>query len=233
VRLIPPLAPGVLVRRYKRFLADVELPSGVVETMHCPNTGAMTGCDLPGSECWYSRSDNPRRKYSGTLEVVVTNAGRIGINTLRANGLVKEALLEQRLRGFEDAVWVRSEVAIPDEAGRFDLLLKHQAKDCFIEVKNVTLSTQAGFGRFPDAKSERALKHVRALQRQIDAGAEAALIFCVAHTGIKQVTTAEDIHPEYAHAVKAAQVAGVRVLAFACSIEADEIRLAEPLPVVL
>lgn len=223
----------MLVRRYKRFLADVELPCGAIETMHCPNTGAMTGCDLPGSECWYSRSDNPRRKYSGTLEVVITDAGRIGINTARANGLVKEALLEQRLVGFEEAIWERSEVAIPDEAGRFDLLLKHQAQDCFVEVKSVTLCGDSGLGLFPDAKSERALKHVLALQRQVDAGAEAALIFCVQHSGIRRVTTAEKIHPEYAQAVRAAQTAGVRVLAFACSIEPEEIRLATPLPVVL
>lgn len=233
MRLSPPLAPGVLVRRYKRFLADVQLPSGVVETMHCPNTGAMTGCDLPGSECWYSRSDNPGRKYSGTLEVVVTGTGTIGVNTARANGLVKEAVLAQRLVGFESMSWQRSEVAIPDEAGRFDLLLNDQAGDCFVEVKSVTLCDEAGLGLFPDTKSERALKHVLALQRQVDAGTGAALIFCVQHTGIQRVTTAEAIYPEYAEAVRAAQAAGVRVLAFACSIEPEEIRLTEPLPVVL
>jgi sugar fermentation stimulation protein A len=233
LQLTPALQKGILLRRYKRFLADVELASGAVETMHCPNTGAMTGCAEPGSECWFSRSANPRRKYSGTLEVVVSNSQRISVNTGRANALIREALQEGRLTGFTGAAVLRSEVAIPDEAGRFDLLLDREEGHCLVEIKSVTLAEPTGLGLFPDTRSERALKHVRALTRQVRDGAQAALIFCVQHTGIDRVSTAADIDPEYAAAVLDARSAGVEIHAYGCSIEPEEISVRGSLPVIL
>lgn len=193
----------------------------------------MTGCAESGSECWYSRSDNPRRKYSGTLEVVVSDGARVGINTARANRLIGEAVVEQRLEGFEAAELVRSEVAIPDESGRFDLLLQQAGQDCFVEIKNVTLHAGDGLGLFPDAASPRALKHVRALTRLVTGGARAALVFCVQHTGINRVSTADHIDPAYASAVRDARDAGVMVLAYGCSIEPDRIAVKSRLPVDL
>lgn len=233
MQLTPPLHKGTLLRRYKRFLADVELASGEMETMHCPNTGAMTGCAAPGSECWFSRSDNPRRKYAGTLEVVVSNSRRIGVNTARANSLIREALEVGRLPDFAGAQVLRAEVAIPDEAGRFDLLLEREGQRCLVEIKNVTLAQPTGLGLFPDTRSQRALKHVRALTRQVQAGGQAALIFCVQHTGINRVSTADEIDPEYGAAVREARSAGVQICAYGCSIEPDEITVTGGLPVLL
>jgi len=233
VRLNPPLERGILRRRYKRFLADLETEDGGLLTVHCPNTGAMLGCDEPGSEAWYSRSGNARRKYPHTLEVVVTKRGRAGVNTARSNTLVREALECGRLGAFRDWTLAHSEVPIPDEPGRFDFLLEREGQSCYVEVKNVTLCAELGLGLFPDAVSERAVKHLRALERRVQAGDAAALIFCVQHTGISAVSPADDIHPAYGQALREARDAGVDVRAYGCRIERAEIRLTEPLPVQL
>ena len=232
MRLNPRLAIGTLVRRYKRFLADVATPDGVV-TMHCPNTGAMTGCDAPGSEVWYSVSDNPKRKYACTLEVVIADGQRIGVNTMRANGLFREALETGNLAGFENSRILRAEAGIPDSTGRFDFLLDECGGRRYVEVKNLTLAGGRGLGLFPDAVSERALKHVRALMRRTACGDGAALVFCVQHTGVERVTTADEVDPAYGAALRQAVKSGVGVFAFACRIERHEILMAHALPVEL
>ena len=231
--LDPPLAVGTLVRRYKRFLADLTTPDGLL-TVHCPNTGAMLGCAEPDSEAWYSTSDNPKRKYPHTLEVVVSANGRVGVNTARANQLVAEALSAGTLAPFADMALSRAEAAIPDESGRFDFLLETaDGNPCWIEVKNMTLCDESGRGSFPDAVSDRAVKHVKALQRRVQAGERAALVFCVQHTGVVRATLADEIHPAYGAAVREAQQAGVEVRAFGCRIERDEISIVAELPVDL
>lgn len=233
MKLDPPLASATLIRRYKRFLADLDTKEGPL-TVHCPNTGAMLGCAEAGSEVWYSRSDNPKRKYPHTLEVVVSAHGRVGVNTARANQLLAESLSAGTLASLADMTLVRSEAAIPDEPGRFDFLLKDGAGlPCWVEVKNMTLCDDTGRGSFPDAVSERALKHVNALSRRVQAGERAALIFCVQHTGVLRATLADEIDPTYGRAVRAAAASGVQVLAFSCLIERDEIRVDAQLPVDL
>lgn len=234
MRLSPPLAVGTLRRRYKRFLADIETAEGEVLTMHCPNTGAMLGCSEPGSVVWYSQSDNPRRKYPHTLEVVETPIGRVGVNTARANGLVEEALRAGRVAELDGYTNIKREVRIPDERGRFDFLLTGAGiVDCWIEVKNLTLGLGGGVGAFPDTKSERALRHVRALAARAAAGERAVLLFCVQHTGITLATTADDIYPAYGEAVRAAVNEGVEVLARTCCIERDEITVEDKLAVAV
>ena len=230
----PPLEQATLLRRYKRFLADLKTGTGQSLTVHCPNTGAMLGCAEPGSEAWYSTSDNAKRKYPNTLEVIVSANGRVGVNTARANHLVREALEGGTLAPFTNMRLVQTEAAIPDESGRFDFLLEDgSGVPCWVEVKNMTLCDETGRGSFPDAVSERAVKHVNALVRRVEAGEEAALVFCVQHTGVLRATLADEIHPAYAAAVRAAAEAGVAVHAFGCRIEPDEIRLEFPLPVDL
>lgn len=230
----PPLARGRLIRRYKRFLADIETSDGGLLTVHCPNTGAMTGCVEPGSEAWYSRSANPRRKYPHTLEVVVSRHGRVGVNTARANGLVAEALEAGVLAPLAGAALLRAEAAIPDEAGRFDFLLEDAAgMACWVEVKNMTLCDANGRGSFPDAVSDRALKHVQALERRVAAGERGVLLFCVQHTGVRRATLADEIHPGYGSAVRSAVRAGVEVYAFGCRMDPAEIRMDYQLPVEL
>ena len=230
----PPLEQGTLRRRYKRFLADLDTGTGDPLTVHCPNTGAMLGCAEPGSPAWYSTSANPKRKYPNTLEVVVSRNGRVGVNTARANQLVAEALNAGRLSPFEDLRLVRAEAAIPDESGRFDFLLEDEGgAPCWIEVKNMTLCDDTGRGSFPDAVSDRAVKHVIALARRVTAGERAALVFCAQHTGVLRATLADEIHPGYGAAVRAAAEAGVEIHAFGCRIGLDEIRIESALPVDL
>ena len=139
MKIEPAFARATLLRRYKRFLADLELPDGEVLTVHCPNTGAMTGCADPGSEAWYSLSDNPKRKYPHTLEVVCSALGRVGVNTGRANALVAEAVEQGKTTQLSGYTTVKREVASPDKAGRFDLkLMDGSGTDVFVEVKSMT-----------------------------------------------------------------------------------------------
>lgn len=222
------------MRRYKRFLADVCRPDGSTLTVHCPNTGAMLGCAEPGSEAWYSDSNNPSRKYRHTLEVVVAASGRVGVNTARANRLVEEALTQRTLSPLAGCTLVRAEAPIPDESGRFDFVLEDErGVPCYVEVKNMTLCDANGRGSFPDAVSDRAIKHVRALARRVAAGERGVLIFCAQHTGVRFATLADEIHPEYGDAVRTAAAEGVEVYAFGCRVEPDEIRIDSALPVEL
>ena len=254
MKFAPSLRHGTLLRRYKRFLADIETADGTRLTVHCPNTGAMTGCAEPGFEVWYSKSSNPKRKYPHTLEVVVSDNGRVGVNTARANALVKEALEVRRLAPFAGFALERAEAAIPDEAGRFDFLLRSdpeaavqdasaaaggavgsavEEQVCYVEVKSMTLCDGAGRGSFPDAVSERAIKHVQALRRRVQAGERGVLLFCAQHTGITRATIADEIHPAYGEAVRSAVADGVEVYAFGARIEVDEICIDTELPVDL
>ncbi len=234
MRFSPPLAPGVLVRRYKRFLADVEVAGRGVVTMHCANTGAMLGCDTPGSPAWFSASGNPKRKYPESLELVEVPDGAhtcaVCINTARPNAVVAEALAAGRITELRGGPW-RREVAIPGEAGRFDFALG-DALPTFVEVKSVTLCRD-GVGAFPDAVSERARRHVGALARCVGRGHRAVLLFCVPHTGIRRVTVADDIDPRYGEAVRDAVAAGVEVLAYGCVVTPEEVAIDRALPVDL
>ena len=230
----PPLAPGRLVRRYKRFLADVEMSDGAVRTVHCPNTGAMTGCSRPGSAVWLWDSANARRKYRHTLEIVAADRHLVCVNTARANQLVEEALLGGSiplLAGYRN---YRREPRLPGGRSRFDFLLSDPARrDCHVEVKSLTLGLGRGYGAFPDAVSARALKHVDELIRcRREGGSRAVLLFCVMHTGVRIATTADDVHPAYGERVREAMDAGVEVRAWGCSISTAGISLATELPFV-
>jgi sugar fermentation stimulation protein A len=221
-----------LVRRYKRFLADIENEHGI-ETVHCPNTGAMSGCSAPGSEVWYSRSCDERRKYSATLELVRAPDGAlVGVNTLRANALVEEALASGVVTELRDFTERRREVADRELGARFDFVLSHVARRCVLEVKSVTLCDGAR-GLFPDAQSERARRHVGALEARCRAGDEAALLFCVQHTGARSVSPADEVDRRYGEALRKAHAAGVKVLAYAAELNAREFVLKGPLPVLL
>lgn len=214
----PPLIPARLIRRYKRFLADVELLAGerVGEqlTVHCPNTGAMTGCAETGWRVWLSESDNPKRKYPHTWELVENAAGDLCVvNTQRANWMVGEWLRAGLLPPFADYQAVKPEVKVGEV--RFDFRLQQEGlPDCFIEVKSVTLLQEAGVGAFPDAVTERGRRHLEHLTQLVQQGSRAVMLYLVPHLGIKQVTVATEIDPKYAQALSAAQLAGVEVYAW-------------------
>jgi len=230
---VPPLLGGLLVRRYKRFLADIIDASGRPFTIHCPNPGAMSGCADSGSRVWYSQSTNANRKYACTLEIVETSRGElVGVNPSRANAIVGEALETQRISGFDGMV-VNREARIPGEDGRFDFRLDRDDARCYLEVKSVTLSRGEGLGAFPDAKSDRARRHVESLQRMRDAGHRAVLFLCAQHNGIERVTTAGDIDPAYADAVRRAQRSGVEVIAYRTRVSREGLTLTDRIEVCL
>ncbi len=222
------LVEGRLLRRYKRFLADIELPDGGTLTAHCPNTGAMTGCTPEGGRVWLSHSDSKTRKYPHTWELVETPSGMACIHSARANAVVREGFERGLLPGFEDYPTLRSEVKY-GEGSRADLLLEGDAGRVFVEVKSVTLCRE-GVGAFPDAVSERGRKHIRELQAVLAPDTRGLLLFCVFHSGIERVCAAGDIDPAYRDALAGALDAGLEVQAWRAEISPGELRLAEQLP---
>ncbi len=230
----PPFEQGKLLRRYKRFLADVQLDDGSEITIHCPNTGSMRNCLFPGEPVWFSTSDNPKRKYAHTWEQAASDEGHIiGINTGRANALAAEAIeagVISELTGYDS---LRREVKYGSENSRIDLLLESEDKPaCYIEVKSCTLLEQ-GQGYFPDAVTTRGQKHLRELMEMVKQGHRAVLLFVVQHTGITTVAAARHIDPEYAELLTQAHQAGVEILAYSCELSPSAAKLIKSCPVKL
>lgn len=234
MRFDPPLEEGRLVRRYKRFLADIETSSGEALTLHCPNTGSMLNCLNPGGRVWFSRSDDPRRKLPGTWELGETPHGRLAcLNTGRANALVEEALragLIAELAGFCE---LRREVRYGEENSRADFRLEFASGPAYVEVKNVTLGfADSTVAAFPDAVTERGAKHLRELAALARQGMRAVLLYCVNLSGIEAVRAAEEIDPAYAAGLREARAAGVQVLAYGAAVTPAEVRLLHRLEVL-
>lgn len=229
----PPLEQATLLRRYKRFLTDVALADGSEMTIHCPNTGSMKACLAPGTSCWYSRSDNPKRKYPCTWEIATTPAGHLaGVNTGRANALVVEAIENGVIEQLQSYETLRTEVRYGEERSRIDVLLESGSERCYVEIKNVTLCEDDGYGLFPDAVSTRGAKHLRELELMVQQGHRAVLLFCVQHSGIASVAPAREIDPAYAEAFDQAVKSGVEVFAYKAELGPDEIRLSGQVPVI-
>lgn len=226
------LVRGTLIKRYKRFFADVTLDKGDIVISHCPNTGSMTGCAIPDSTVYLLPNNNPKRKLKYTWEIVVNGQNEwIGVNTGRANKLVEEALLQKLIPEFTEYSQIRREVKYGHENSRIDLLLSADTLPlCYIEVKSVTLKAE-GKGYFPDAVTERGQKHLRELMTIAASGHRAVLLFCVQHTGIKTVSPAEHIDPKYAALCKQAVRAGVEIMAWGATITEEKIELNHKLQV--
>lgn len=233
--------PGRLLRRYKRFLADVELASGGMVTAACPNTGSMLGCCEPGSRVWLSESDSPTRKYRHTWELVEARAPGerrgvlVGINTGLPNRLVAEAIESGSMAELGGYASVRREVAFGEERSRIDLLLEAPGREaCYVEVKNVTAAVSGSVALFPDAVSERGAKHLRELVRLRERGLRAVLVFCAQRGDVDEVRPADEIDPRYGLALRAAIAAGVEVMAWRARVTersiaiGDRIRVACP-----
>lgn len=217
---LPALSCGTLLRRYKRFLADIQLENGEQITIHCPNTGAMTGCANEGDRVWFSTSNNPKRKYAHTWELTETQSGDfICVNTQRANQLVQEALEQQWITELRHYQTILPEQKYGEEKSRIDFLLKQDSlPDCFVEVKSTTLLTENGIGMFPDAKTQRGQKHLRELTAMAQNGHQAVIFFAILHTGIQQFEVAKQIDPKYAELFKQALKSGVKVLCYKAEI---------------
>jgi sugar fermentation stimulation protein A len=223
----PSLKSATLIKRYKRFLADVQLENGDIITIHCANTGAMTGCAEPGSTVWFSTSDNPKRKYPNSWELCQTAAKHtICVNTLRANQLAVEAIQNGVITELRDYDTLQTEVKYGQENSRIDIVLTSATQpDCYIEVKSVTLlddtiddETHRGQGYFPDAVTTRGQKHLRELIEEVRNGRRAVLLFTVLHSGIEKLSPALHIDASYSRLLKHAQEEGIEVLCYKAAL---------------
>ena len=214
-----PLIEVKFLRRYKRFLSDVELPSGEVITVHCPNSGSMKGCNRPNSRAWISDSQNPKRKLRHTLEIVEIDGVLIAVNTQRPNHLVEEAIRNGTITELGGYETLRREVKYGQENSRIDLLLEKVDQQCYVEVKNVTMGSKNGEAQFPDAVTQRGTKHLRELIDVVASGHRGVLVFCVSRTDATVVSPADSIDPQYGETLRAAAAAGVEILAYRCAIE--------------
>jgi len=229
----PPLEQGRLLKRYKRFLADIETASGELLTIHCPNTGSMFNCMQEGGAVWFSRNDDPKRKLPGTWELSETPQGRLAcVNTARANALVEEALRAGVLSELNGFTALRREVPYGEERSRIDFRLEYPDGPAYVEVKSVTLGyADSNVAAFPDAVTERGAKHLRELAALARNGVRAVQLYCVNLSGVEAVRPALEIDPRYAAALGEAVAAGVEVLAYGVEISPRQIQVVRRLAV--
>jgi sugar fermentation stimulation protein A len=236
MRFPAPLLPATLVKRYKRFLADVVLPSGETITVHCANPGSMIGLAAPGARIWLSKSANPKRKLAHSWELIEvdfgTGAELVGINTGHPNALAAEAIAAGAIPELAGYGVLRREVKYGRNS-RVDILLEHpQRPPCYVEIKNVHLMRQAGLAEFPDAVTKRGAKHLGELADMVAAGHRAVMLFLVQIGSAQRFALARDIDPGYGHAFDAARAAGVEAIAYRCGISCDGIEVVEPVSIV-
>ncbi|HIJ42738.1 MAG: DNA/RNA nuclease SfsA [Rhodospirillales bacterium] len=227
-----PLIPGTLIKRYKRFLADVELSGGEIVTAHCPNTGSMLSVSAPGSAVWLSPARTPGRKLAYTWELIQVGDTLVGINTSMSNALVEEAIGNGTIAELAAYPVIRREVRYGKNS-RIDLLLESEGlPTCFIEVKNVTMKRNpkaSSAVEFPDAVTTRGAKHLAELTDMVSQGARAMMVYLVQRRDGGQFSIAADIDPAYAMALGAAMAAGVEVLCYRCRVAAERIDVTAPL----
>lgn len=225
-----PLQSGVLLRRYKRFLADIRLDDGTEITAHTPNTGSMMQCAVPGHRVLVSTSDNPTRKYPQTLELIEVNRHWVDTNTQRANRVVEEGLRQgsvSDLKGYS----VQPEYRFG--ASRIDFFLQKEEAKVLIEVKNVTLCCDATTACFPDAVTLRGQKHLRELMTAVAQGYRGIILFLIQRAEAQCFSPADEIDPEYGRLLREAVACGVEPLAIQTAVTPDSVSLARELPVVL
>jgi len=208
----PPLLPGTLIRRYKRFLADVVLDSGETILAHTPNTGSMLGVSDPGSRIWLSHHSDPKRKTHYTWELTEVNQICVGVNTARSNALAQEAIQAGAIQTLQSYATIRTEVRYGQERSRIDLLLESDSlPPCYVEVKNVTAVDDAGRALFPDARTSRGQKHMRELMHMVACGHRAAIVLTVQRTDCTAFRPAWEIDPTYSELLYQAAQAGVEI----------------------
>ncbi len=227
------LIEGVLIRRYKRFLADVQLQDGKVVTAHTPNTGSMKGCSTPGSRVWLSHSNNPNRKYPLSWELVeIAKNILVGINTILPNTLAREGIEQGIITELQGYDTIRKEVPYGREGSRIDLLLQNgENNKCYVEVKNVTL-VEDRIAFFPDAVSQRAAKHLRELEAMVKKDHRGVILYCVQRKDAREVRPADSIDPVYGQTLRKSIDQGVEAIAYQASVSTSEIKITNRLPVV-
>lgn len=228
MKFTTPLQAAILIKRYKRFLADVRIADGTEFTVHCPNSGSMRGCSTPESQVFISRSGNPRRKYPCTLEMIREGTTWIGVNTIRTNHLVTEAIREGLIGEFREMDSIKAEVKT-SASSRLDLLLTKGDRNIYMEIKTCSL-VEDGCAMFPDAVTARGTKHLHELVDLVARGNEGVLFFCVQRMDADHFRPAAHIDPLYAETLVYAQQQGVKILVYQAEVSAEEIRIVHALP---
>ncbi len=229
--MLPELIPGRLIKRYKRFLADVELDTGDVVTAHCPNTGTMKACSEPGRKVYLSVHDNPKRKYKYTWEIIEMPTSLVGVNTLTPNKLVYHSIKAGRLETFAEYNEVRSEVKV-GEKHRLDLMLSKNGPDpCYIEIKNCSL-VEDGTACFPDAVTVRGRNHLIELQRLTVSGFRTVMFFLINRMDAKIFKPADHIDPAYGKELRKAYQNGIEIIVYDVGIDLKQgkVRLRNQVP---
>ena len=225
-----PLIHGKLIKRYKRFLADIELDSGEIVVAHCTNSGSMKTCIENGADVYLTHVDDPKRKTKYTWEMIYINGDWVGINTGIPNLLVSEAIRDQEIEGLDFYSEVRRELKFEDS--RFDVFAKNDQGSCFIEVKNVSMKV-GDHARFPDSVTTRGKKHLETLMRVKAQGMRAVMFYVIQRSDVSIFGPAWDIDPNYADALKKAVDSGVEVFAYQAKVTPKGIDLLKQLPVDL
>ena len=226
----PPLIPGRLISRYKRFLSDIRLDTGETITAHVANPGAMLGLKAPGTEVLVSRSNNPKRKLPFSWEMALINQNWVGVNTSRPNHLVEEAIVKgtiSELAGYQN---MRREVPYGGNS-RVDFLLEKGSGDCFLEVKNCHLMREPGLAEFPDSVTKRGTKHLEELSILSRQGIRSVVIIVVQRQDCTQFGVASDIDPNFSKAWTKAIGDGVETICYSCALSHNEIIIDKPIPI--
>jgi sugar fermentation stimulation protein A len=223
-----PLTNGILIKRYKRFLADIKLENGDIITAHCPNTGTMLTCSTPGSAVCLSKSDNPKRKYQFSLEMVKVGSTWVGVNTARTNALVTEAIVHGQITELRNVDKVDAEIKTSPHT-RIDLRIWQGDHSTYLEVKNCSLAVN-GCAMFPDAVTIRGTKHLHELMRLVESGSHAAIFFLVQRQDTDHFAPAIHIDPEYGKALQQASDVGVRILVYQARVDPQGIHVVRALP---
>jgi len=217
------LLQGTLIKRYKRFFADIKYENKTI-TAHCPNSGSMLGLLSRGNNVWFSESKNPKRKLKYTLQIIETNKKLVGINTHLTNKIVLESLKDKKIKNLIKFVDIKSEVKFSENT-RFDFLISNNKEKCFVEVKNVTLSRQNNIAEFPDAVTSRGTKHLKELINAKKKGYESYILFLIQRDDCKFFKIAKDIDEEYKITYEKALKNGVKILCYDCKLNDEEIRI--------
>ena len=227
----PKIIAGTIISRHKRFLFEVRLRNHHTVTAHCPNTGSMTGCYEPGCTAYLSRSSNPARRLPYTIEMTRMGTALVGVNTMIPNRLVREAIAAGRIEKLSGYPTLRSEVGYGTRS-RIDLLLESGEEKCFVEIKNCTLvADQVAY--FPDAVSDRALKHLHELTMQVNAGGRCVMFYLIQRMDARLFRPADHIDPAYGKALRSAFRSGVEIMAYDVTLDLETIELNKPIPFAL
>ena len=232
MKFTSPLIPGILLSRYKRFLADIRLDSGEIVIAHCPNSGSMKSCKQPGSRVYLSFHDKPSRKLKYTWEMIESNNSWVGINTGHPNKLVIEAIKNDHIKELKGYSNIKSEVKLGAHS-RIDIVLEKSDEICYVEVKNVSLM-ENGQARFPDAVTQRGQKHLKELMNVVKQGHRGVIFFVVQREDTSSFSPADDIDPTYGELLrKAVHTGGVEALVYQAEVSPQEIKLSIPLRIIL